>query len=344
LLELGQEARFKRFVQIWTPMSLSKKLIKQEKQSLKKLDASNFKNRKIIDINNNNNNYNNKDNQQLLTLKEKWKIELYEAFSLLVLNLTNPFQLDENEEKRFIGRVGFKKLLKNGKLLGVKNELQVDEFFNTIDASCQGVLKFEIVWTWFVYMATKRDKFLMKNYNRHFTFTVNDILTVEERSLIILNYKFGMLEFSTNSDNNSIFKDAYEKSKRRKKGNLFSDDDENAYESSDEESMFNDTGNLQYAHIGELMRYVVKQNLTKTEKKNLSVLNNNNNNNKNNNNDNGDISIEKLNKDANNDNNNNNNEEKNIKIVKDNNIDEIKNIDINIENNIAANELSLKNI
>lgn len=120
-----------------------------------------------------------------LSEKEKWMSELMDAFSSLASAFSNekslggigtafhrrgsaavgddnrPGTSDSNEfgddfdDSLEIGRLGFKQLIKDGKMLGLPKGT-ADASYETVDADGSGAVSFKEVWKWFYYQAKRR--------------------------------------------------------------------------------------------------------------------------------------------------------------------------------------------
>lgn len=55
--------------------------------------------------------------------------------------------MDKPEDK--VGRIGFRRLLNYGKLIGMNDVHEVDAIFGSIDLKSKYYLSFEEVWHWF---------------------------------------------------------------------------------------------------------------------------------------------------------------------------------------------------
>eukprot|EP01038_Epipyxis_sp_PR26KG_P008285 gene8285-11215_t len=233
LIQIGQLARMERWKIIWAPMPTSKDRITLERRLLLLQDTKN------------------ENERSKLSQKDRWKIELQDAFELIATSLTHPNNELVYKKKYLLGRVGFRRLMMNGRLLGISPE-NVEEQFAAVDPATNNFVKFEAVWTWFYFRALKRDKFLQKQKNKHFFFKSSNILSIDERVMMIMLREYGMDLLSEPI--------IIPKFKKKGKGNLFDDDEEDEDESSLQDTEFSGA-NLHNAEIGALMRYVTRQNI-----------------------------------------------------------------------------------
>lgn len=124
-----------------------------------------------------------------LSEKDRWMSELMDAFSSLALAFSNErtmggvgtsgFQRtsssivddqkrpgtsdtnksndlgDDFDDSLEIGRLGFKQLIKDGKMLGLPKGT-ADASYETVDADGSGAVSFSEVWKWFYYQAKRR--------------------------------------------------------------------------------------------------------------------------------------------------------------------------------------------
>lgn len=189
-----------RFIKIWAPMKSSKVCIKTETKIIKDMIKLNTKHRKDME------------------LKERWRNELYDTFQLISMSLTHPSQRVANQNHRYIGKLGFMKLLNNGKLLNLRPE-RIEEYFLSVDLTSKCYVNFDSVWVWFYEFASKKNRYMQKTSNKSFDFTILDILSIQEWVMIILLNRYGMDMLSANDS--SLYLQAMQ-SNRNKKGKAVS--------------------------------------------------------------------------------------------------------------------------
>ncbi len=105
----------------------------------------------------------------LLPQRERWKVEIREAFDYIADSLTPPPVVVVHQKSKqppiLLGRLGFKKLLRNGSLLGLP-ETALDELFNEADPNSACFITFDAFWVWFLHYADKKNVAIGKKANR----------------------------------------------------------------------------------------------------------------------------------------------------------------------------------
>lgn len=90
-----------------------------------------------------------------------------------------------SEDLPELGRLGFKKLIMDGKLLGLPKGT-ADASYESVDSDASGCVSFDEVWTWFVYQAKLKSRKKPGSVN----FTAATILPAKERALSVLMKRF----------------------------------------------------------------------------------------------------------------------------------------------------------
>ena len=81
-----------------------------------------------------------------------------------------------------LGRIGFKKLIMDGKLLGLPKGT-ADAIYDSVDSDSSGCISFDELWVWFSHEMRR------KNLNRS-SVSVSRILPAKERAIIALMKRF----------------------------------------------------------------------------------------------------------------------------------------------------------
>ena len=82
-------------------------------------------------------------------------------------------------------RLGFKKLIMDGKLLGLPSGT-ADASYESVDTDASGCVSFDEVWTWFLFKARACNSRRRGSVN----FTAATILPAKERALSVLMKRF----------------------------------------------------------------------------------------------------------------------------------------------------------
>ncbi len=249
LVQFGQQARLVHFEAITKDLPSVVTRLREERGHLEKIDAR-------------------KQKSQDLTLAPqiRWKAELLEAFNWLAMLYSTPAL--HAPKKGLLGRVAFRRLMMNGRLLGIKPE-SLDEHFKSLDPATACLVPFEAVWPWFLHLAERRNKIqLGKNKNKPFLFRAIDIIGTAERAMISLMRRLNS-ERDQEDDLAHYDRDLYKASAKVKRGGGLMDDDSNGSQSDEDEDFAGDDedalyGDLEYlksggADIGKLMRYLTRR-------------------------------------------------------------------------------------
>jgi len=281
LTQIGQQARFKLFEFQYRSHPQKLNQIKHEKQRMQDLEQKQLKSR------------------MALPPVERWRVELLDAFNFIANSMTPPVIEDRQvvhggklgNKRVLMGRVGFRKLVIHGKLFGAKEEVQaLDEYFKTIDPLCTCMVPFEPVWEWFLRRAEIRDKYLQKQKKKPFVFTVGDILSIDERAVMLLYQLYGNdmdphsqspprfvsrspLKKTNKEDSDDDERPTSKKGRPRRRKAGWDDDSAGGDEelSEDSESVDDSLGDLDGDHfgdkdIGKLMRYLTRRDHARKEK------------------------------------------------------------------------------
>ena len=154
------------FEKLWVPLPGNKQRLKDEMKHINTMD----KRLKAV--------------RKDLPEKEKWMAELMDAFSSIASAFSSDhnmagvgrsnykkttddakrpgtsdsnksFDLDEFDDSLEIGRLGFKQIIQDGKLLGLAKGT-ADACYETVDSDGSGAISFKELWKWFYYQAKRR--------------------------------------------------------------------------------------------------------------------------------------------------------------------------------------------
>jgi len=169
LKQIGFQAQRLYFEKLWVPLPGNKNRLRDE------IKRINTQDKRIKAVRKN------------LSEKEKWMYELMDAFSSLASAFSNEKQIggagtalhkqesinidgsskrpgtsdsnidlgDDFDDSLEIGRLGFKQLIRDGKMLGLPKGT-ADASYETVDADGSGAVSFKEVWKWFYYQAKRR--------------------------------------------------------------------------------------------------------------------------------------------------------------------------------------------
>lgn len=82
--------------------------------------------------------------------------------------------------------MGFKKLILDGKLLGLPKGT-ADSCYESVDADASGCVSFQEIWTWFIYQARVKNRQRPGSIN----IQLEQILPAKERAITTLMKRFG---------------------------------------------------------------------------------------------------------------------------------------------------------
>ena len=236
LQQFGQDAKISRFaVQCRTVPQYSQR-VREEKARVQQADAKVSKERAAMHK------------------EQRWKAELLDAFNFLATSLTPPVY--QGGKKALIGRIGFSRLLRGGRLLGTSRRITY-EFFKAVDPGTACFVPFDAVWTWFLHHAQVYENKKLKPQGKELKFTIADILTAEERAQVIVLKRVNSEKIELKS---SIDWDALEEKRRRAAwdASSSSSEGEDDEDDIDDETRFSDPRYLKGADIGRMMRYLTK--------------------------------------------------------------------------------------
>lgn len=235
LQQFGQESKISRFAEQCKTVPQYMKRVQEERKRVKQADARNNKERAAMHK------------------VQRWKTELYDAFEWISVTIT-PVAY-QGGKKNLIGRIGFAKLMQQGKLLGTTRHLTYD-FFKAVDSGTQCFVPFDAVWTWFLYHAEQYETMKLAPQGRTLKFTLADIITAEERAMatILKRVNSEKVEFASDMD-----WDALKEKQRREAAEASSSEDEGPEIEIDDDTLFSDPRYLGNADIGKMMRYLTKR-------------------------------------------------------------------------------------
>lgn len=186
LKQIGCHAKIATFEKLWLPVSGNKDRLRDETKRIMLQDRQTAQEREQI------------------SPEERMKLELMDAFIGIVSAYTLS-QIGNNGEsaasiiKRSesnvlgneyvsveIGRLGFKRLILDGKLLGLPKGT-ADACYESVDADGSGCVSFKEVWIWFSHQAK------IQNFRKpgSVQFVHTDIFPAKERAILALMKRFG---------------------------------------------------------------------------------------------------------------------------------------------------------
>jgi len=135
-------------------------------------------------------------------VEESWFLELQDAYKGLANAVFMPGEsvndkkslLDISREK-FLSRIGFLKLMQNGKLLQ-KSMHEIAEEWHHVDPTGKGFVPFDEIWYWFKEQAVElHRKILLKSKgNKGFKFKAQDMWGVADQAMSIFKARFALQE------------------------------------------------------------------------------------------------------------------------------------------------------
>ena len=242
LIQFGQNAKVQRFAQLCRVMPSYAQRVREE---LRRVTTAANKEQKARDK---------------LPKVSRWRVELEEAFDWVALSVTPP--AFHGEKRRVIGRVGFQRLLMDGKLLGISHQ-NVYEYFKSVDPSSACYVNFDMVWAWFLHQAQVYEQSLPKG-KRPFTFTAAQIISHERRAQVTVMKRINAEKIDMDSDLD------WEALKRGKKGDGSDSEEESdsefdEFEGMDEDTLFSNLDFLRRVDVGRLMRYLTKKKMQREQ-------------------------------------------------------------------------------
>lgn len=239
LQQFGQAAKIGRFTAQCKVVPQYARRVKDEKQRISQADAKRHKERASMHK------------------QQRWKAELLEAFEWISTCLTPPVY--QGGKKALIGRIGFLKLIINGKLLGTTKDIAYD-FFKAVDPNTSCFVLFDNVWTWFLYHAESYEKLRFTPRGKTFTFTFADIVSAEERAIVATLKRVNSEKVDFNYDPEWDTLDE----KRRRNAEAASssseeEEEEENHEAVDDDTLFDDPRFMNTADVGRLMKYLTKR-------------------------------------------------------------------------------------
>ena len=237
LQQFGQAAKIGRFTAQCKTVPQYARRVKDEKQRILQADAKKSKERASMHK------------------QQRWKVELLEAFEWVATCITPPVY--QGGKKALIGRIGFLKLLINGKLLGTTKDITMD-FFKAVDPNTSCFVPFDNVWTWFLYHAENYEKLRFTPRGKTFTFTFADIVSAEERAIVTTLKRVNSEKVEFNYDPEW---DTLEEKRRRNAEDASSseEEEEEDREAVDDDTLFDDPRFMNTADVGRLMKYLTKR-------------------------------------------------------------------------------------
>ncbi len=237
LQQFGQAAKIGRFTAQCKTVPQYVRRVKDEKQRLLQADVKKNKERASMHK------------------QQRWKVELLEAFEWISTCITPPVY--QGGKKALIGRIGFLKLMINGKLLGTTKDIALD-FFKAVDPNTSCFVPFDNVWTWFLYHAENYEKLRFTPRGKVFTFTLADIVSAEERAIVATLKRVNSEKVEFNYDPEW---DTLEEKRRRNAEDASSseEEEEDDHEAVDDDTLFDDPRFMNTADVGRLMKYLTKR-------------------------------------------------------------------------------------
>jgi len=236
LQQFGQQAKIGRFTAQVKIVPQYARRVKDELQRVKQADIKRNKERAAM-------------HKEL-----RWKTELQDAFDWIATAITPPVY--QGGKKALIGRIGFLKLMKNGKLLATTKDITYD-FFKAVDPATSCFVPFDAVWTWFLYHADRYEKLRLTPNGKTLKFTLADIITAEERAIVttLKRVNSEKIEFNYDQDWDSL----EEKRRRAAEDASSSEEEEEKEEEVDDDTLFADPRFMNTADVGRLMKYLTKR-------------------------------------------------------------------------------------
>lgn len=170
--------------------------------------------------------------------KDRWKLELQDAFNIFV----DYSKLPGVNTESLISRISFYRIVLDGKLLNLIPQ-EMSESWRSIDTDSSGCIAFGDLWSWFVLKAERLHRERKElGYKEGYVFKLHTIFSARERAIIVLMKRFKESEAKNYLEENDPFamyglnkyKDGYISSDAE------SDDDDNASDGSfeyDEDSI-----------------------------------------------------------------------------------------------------------
>lgn len=188
----------------------------------------------------------------------------------------SPYCLHFYTKDPYLGRYGFRRLFKNGKLLNM-NEDSLDYFFDNIDINGKGYIRYSHLQPFFIKQVIK-----LKKKDPTYDFTIEQIFTDAELASYNL---FNIM----NKEKDGVINDdgRFEELKRKKRSQIeakrraaaeaaknimaslyeSSDDESEVIPEEDEDAVFSDIDRLKSMDVGKLMKYLTKKQLEEEDKK-----------------------------------------------------------------------------
>lgn len=187
LKQIGYQALRKQFELTWVPIKGNKERLRDEIKRITRND------KRVAVV------------RRELSEEERWRADLMDAFAALAtafsngtiamagvgrtaeraLKRTRSLDADGNELPE-LGRLGFKRLIQDGKLLGMPKGT-ADSCYESVDSDASGCVSFDEVWTWFLHQARKK-----KPGSVHIS--ISTIVPAKERALTALMKRFAANE------------------------------------------------------------------------------------------------------------------------------------------------------
>ena len=134
--------------------------------------------------------------------KERWKMELQDAFKVFVDFSKLP---GGDVTSNLIGRISFYRILLNGQLLNMIPQ-EMSESWRSIDTDSSGCIAFGDLWSWFVLKAERLHKERKELGNKEgYVFRLHNIFSAKERAIIVLMKRFKESEAKNYLEENDPF-------------------------------------------------------------------------------------------------------------------------------------------
>eukprot|EP01041_Mallomonas_annulata_P004735 gene4735-9404_t len=175
LREIGVFAKQQAFEKNWTTAPDNRARIKEEEKRIAVQDKKKELERKDM------------------STEERWEVELKEAFDIignvdpLVAAEAAAYGVDPPPPE--LGKYGFRRLMVDGKLLGLEKNA-IDEHFSVVDFDGSGLVSFDELWRWFLHEARRRSQGGAGSKPRVIRFTMSNIVPVRQRAIMVLMRRY----------------------------------------------------------------------------------------------------------------------------------------------------------
>jgi len=233
LQQIGMDAKFSTFESRWAKSPENRSKLQDESRRISEIDISNRRTRAS------------------LSPRERWRVELQEAFSwiskiytaitthdILGADVTTTASSNRKHLEESIGKFGFKRLILDGKLLNLPQGISF-ELFAAIDSQRKGFLGFAEVLSWFEHEAEAvlngKSAAAAAAAAVLADFSVSSILSCRTRAYVSFFRRLAIIDLKTMADERSRGVDAMSLYAMNRMHD--GDDDDDSGGSSDEDSL-----------------------------------------------------------------------------------------------------------